>query len=198
MLISFILGSFSLWGVMELSFQYYIEMNIHHRVTAFENSVGKRKRRKPKPLFFPFFMQLWTCTAPLGEQSSTEHPCASGHGLWALLVSPQIGPRGQYKCKSFEGWGLQEQWEQWGVALELPQGDEGTWVQHILTEPILGGGAVAEQLWAAVTRTAVSSPPALKKTLQIIRKMDKRALMAEWNGVDMGLGTGSLWHRSEM
>lgn len=44
-----------------------------------------------------------------------------------------------------------------------PQGDEGTWAHDGQSKQLLGGWTVTKQLWTAVTRTAVSSPPALKK-----------------------------------
>lgn len=129
--------------------------------------ICREKEEKPKPPFLPPLHVALNMHSSLGlAKQYTASVC-----FWAgALSSPGVlscGTKGsnksQHKCKSLQDWGLQEQPEQWRVALVLPQGDEDAWAHHSQSEPLLGGEAVTKQLWADVTRTAVSSPPALKK-----------------------------------
>lgn len=85
------------------------------------------------------------------------------------------------------GWGLQEQWEQWGAALVVPQGHKGTRAHHGQSEPFWEGEQLQSSfgllspgpLWAVLQHC---------KKLQISKKMDKMALMGEWNSVDIWTG----------
>lgn len=163
--------------------------------------ICREKEEKPKPPFLPPLHVALNMHSSLGlAKQYTASVC-----FWAgALSSPGVlscGTKGsnksQHKCKSLQDWGLQEQPEQWRVALVLPQGNEDAWAHHGQSEPLWEVKQLQSSfglmwpglLWAVLQHW---------KNLHIIRKMDKMASMCEWNGVDIGLGAGSLGDKSEM
>lgn len=100
-----------------LNFQYYIEMNIHHRVTAFERSAGKKKKKPTQTRFLPplsaalnMHSSLW-----LAKQHSAS-VCPWAQSLSFPGIPPGTSGTGggglmgvQHKCKSFQGWDRQKE-----------------------------------------------------------------------------------------
>lgn len=194
MLISFIPGSFSLRGVIKLSFQYYIEMNIHYRVTAFEKSVGKKKEKPWTPFLPPVHAALNRQSSPGLAKQHRASMC-----FWAGALSsagvPSCGTR-----RSRQRWRvlrvgaagtMRTVWGSPGTPSRRQRHLSSSWsvwapVGRLQSSFGLLGPAL---LWAALQHW---------KNLQVFRKMDKRALMGEWNGVGIGLEAGSLWNKREL
>lgn len=98
------------------------------------------------------------------------------------------------KVKSFEGWGcrtVRTVWGSPGTPSRRQRHLSSSWsvwapVGRLQSSFGLLGPAL---LWAALQHW---------KNLQVFRKMDKMALMGEWNGVGIGLEAGSLWNKREL
>lgn len=111
----------------QLNFQYYIEMNIHHRVRAFERSTGGKKKKTnakkhntnpPNPFRPPL------CSSEHGRLPLVLQPACSPGASRALHSQgcscsspgiPTVGPWDlmgvKHKPKGLQDWGLQEQQE---------------------------------------------------------------------------------------
>lgn len=98
------------------------------------------------------------------------------------------------KVKSFEGWGCRNSENSVGQPWHSLKETKAPELIVVSQSPVgrfqssfgLLGPAL---LWPALQHW---------KNLQVSRKMDKMALMGEWNGVGIGLEAGSSWNKREL